>query len=63
LFSGVAGGSSRPERAHELEAWAHSHVPADARRPVVAAVAQIGLNARIRAQAVRDIDAWVAERH
>ncbi|HEY2051261.1 MAG TPA: M1 family metallopeptidase [Caulobacteraceae bacterium] len=63
LFSGVAGGSSRPERARELEAWAHSHVPADARRPVVAAVAQIGLNARIRAQAVRDIDAWVAERH
>jgi aminopeptidase N len=62
LFSAVAGGSAQPQRVAELEAWAHTHAPADARRPIVAATAQIRLNARIRDRAVPDIDGWLAQR-
>jgi aminopeptidase N len=62
LFSEVAGGSAQPQRATQLEAWAHTHAPADARRPVVAAIAQIRLNARIRDRAIPDVDGWLAKR-
>lgn len=46
-------------RVPELKAYAAKHLPAAAARPVEAAVAQIKLNARVRAVQLARIDAWL----
>ena len=56
----IASLSADPSRIADLDAFAAKYVPADARQGVARAEAQIKLNARVRAQAIPDIDAWVA---
>ena len=60
LMPGIASLSSDPARIAELEAYAARAIPADSRQAVTRAEAQIRLNARVRAHAVPDLDAWVA---
>jgi hypothetical protein len=60
VISGIAAGSADPTRIGDIRHYGEQDMPADARRPVDAAVAAIKLNARVRAGALPDIDRWVA---
>ena len=62
LIPGIAGHSARSERIPEIRAWGEKHVPADARRPIEAAIGSIRLNQKVQVQALPDISRWVAER-
>jgi aminopeptidase N len=62
VIPGIAGLSARSERIAQLRAWGEKDMPADARRPVEAAVGAIRLNQKVQAQALPDISRWVAER-
>jgi aminopeptidase N len=58
----IAGGSAEPSRIGDVRHYGEQDMPADARRPVEAAVASIELNERVKAGALRDIDHWIAGR-
>jgi hypothetical protein len=56
----VAANSADPARIVEVRAYGEAAIPPDARRPVEAAVSSIKLNQRVKAQALPDIDRWLA---
>jgi len=60
VVPGIAAGSAEPARVDDIRRYGEQDMPADARRPVIAAIASIKLNARVRAAALPDIDRWVA---
>jgi aminopeptidase N len=62
LIPGVAGLSAREERIAEIRAWGAKNLPADARRPIDAAVGSIRLNQKVQTRALPEISRWVAER-
>ena len=58
----IAAGSAEPTRIDDVRRYGEQDMPADARRPVVAAVASIKLNERVKAAALPEIDRWIASR-
>ena len=62
LASEVARLSARSERITDLEAYVRQHVPAEARKPFLGAVADIRRNQRIVAQVLPEIDRSVGAR-
>jgi aminopeptidase N len=60
VVANVASQSAEPARIADIRAYGEAHIPADARRPIESAVGSIKLNQRVRAQALPDIDRWVA---
>jgi len=62
IVPAIAGMSADPARVADVRRYADQDMPADARRPVDAAVSSIGLNQRVKAGALPDISAWVAAR-
>jgi aminopeptidase N len=56
----IAGNSSDPRRVDQLEAYEEKNVPADARKPFLGAIASIRQNQRIAAQALPQLDTWIA---
>ena len=56
----IAAGSADPTRIDDVRHYGEQDMPADARRPVEAAVASIKLNERVKAGALPDIDHWIA---
>ena len=61
VVSAVAANSADPQRIADIEAYGAAHIPPDARRPIQSAVGSIKLNARVRRDALPDIDRWVAK--
>jgi ERAP1-like C-terminal domain len=59
LASDVARQSAQPTRIPELEAYEQKHVPPEARKPFLGAVADIRRNQRIVASVLPEIDLWV----
>jgi aminopeptidase N len=62
VIPGIAAGSADPTRIDDVRHYGEQDMPADARRPVDAAVASIKLNQRVKAGALPDIDRWIASR-
>jgi aminopeptidase N len=60
VIPAIAAGSSRRTRIDDVRQYGEQDMPADARRPVEAAVASIKLNERVKAGALPDIDHWIA---
>jgi len=60
VVTSIAGGSAEPARIDDVRRYGEQDMPADARRPVEAAVASIKLNERVRSVALPDIDRWIA---
>jgi aminopeptidase N len=58
----IAGLSSDPRRATDLEAFEARSVPADARKPFLAAIASIHQNEHVRADVLPEIDRWIVSR-
>jgi aminopeptidase N len=58
----IAAGSAEPARIDDVRHYGEQDMPADARRPVEAAVASIELNERVKAGALPDIDHWITAR-
>jgi aminopeptidase N len=56
----TARGLSDPDRIPEVQAYIDAHVPADARRPFVGAVAAIRQNHRIATAVLPALDRWIA---
>jgi Peptidase family M1 domain/Peptidase M1 N-terminal domain/ERAP1-like C-terminal domain len=56
----IAAGSAERTRIDDVRHYGDTDMPADARRPVEAAVASIKLNERVKAGALPDIDHWIA---
>ena len=56
----IAAASADPTRIDDVRRYGEQDMPADARRPVDAAVASIKLNERAKADALPDIDHWIA---
>jgi aminopeptidase N len=56
----IAAGSAEPTRIDDVRRYGDQDMPADARRPVEAAVASIELNERVKVGALPDIDHWIA---
>jgi hypothetical protein len=56
----IAADSAEPTRIDDVRDYGEQDMPADARRPVEAAVASIKLNERVKAGALPDIDHWIA---
>jgi hypothetical protein len=56
----IAAGSAERTRIDDVRHYGDADMPADARRPVEAAVASIKLNERVKAGALPDIDHWIA---
>jgi aminopeptidase N len=61
LLPGIAGMSADPARIGDIRRYGERDMPADARRPVVAAASSIRLNQRVKAAALPDITAWLAQ--
>ncbi len=61
LMPAIASASNDQKRAGELENYARRHIPASAQQNVVSAIATIQLNARLRAQRLPEIDAWLGQ--
>ncbi len=61
VISQIAGKSALPARIDDLRRYADGHIAADARQPVEAAVASIGLNKRVRERAIPQINEWIAK--
>jgi len=62
VVTSIAAGSARPTRIDDVRHYGEQDMPADARRPVEAAVASIKLNERVKSGALPDIDRWIASR-
>lgn len=60
LMPAIASASSDVKRAVDLENYAHRHIVASAQQNVVSAVSTIQSNARLRAERLPEIDAWIA---
>jgi hypothetical protein len=60
VISDIAAGSADPTRIDDVRHYGEQDMPADARRPVEAAVTSIKLNERVKAGALPDIDHWIA---
>jgi len=60
LAVAIAGQSSDPQRIADLEAYVAREVPAEARKPSLAAVAAIHQNVRFARQLLPEIDRWIA---
>jgi aminopeptidase N len=58
----IAARSAETTRIDDVRHYGEQDMPADARRPVEAAVASIKLNERVKAGALPDIDRWIASR-
>jgi aminopeptidase N len=56
----IAARSADPTRIDDVRHYGEQDMPADARRPIDAAVASIKLNERVKAGALPDIDHWAA---
>jgi Peptidase family M1 domain/Peptidase M1 N-terminal domain/ERAP1-like C-terminal domain len=56
----IAAGSAERTRIDDVRHYGDADMPADARRPVEAAVASIKLNERVKAGTLPDIDHWIA---
>jgi len=56
----IAAASADPTRIDDVRRYGEQDMPADARRPVDAAVASIKLNERVKANVLPDIDRWIA---
>ena len=56
----VASRSADPQRIKDIEAYEARNVPADARKPFLAAIASIQLNRRIAQSVLPEIDQWIA---
>jgi hypothetical protein len=50
-------------RVREIRDYASAHLPAAAARSVDSAVSEIELNARVRAQVLPQMDAWLGAAH
>ena len=59
VIPGIAAGSADPTRIDDVRRYGEQDMPADARRPIDAAVASIKLNERVKAGALPDIDRWI----
>jgi aminopeptidase N len=59
LASALAGSSAAPGRIPDLEAYESRSVPADSRKPFLAAEAQIRQNQRLVAKVLPELDAWI----
>jgi Peptidase family M1 domain/Peptidase M1 N-terminal domain/ERAP1-like C-terminal domain len=59
VIPGIAAGSADPARIDDVRRYGEQDMPADARRPIDAAVASIKLNERVKAGALPDIDRWI----
>jgi aminopeptidase N len=62
VITGIAAGSADDARITQVRRYGERDMPADARRPVEAAVASIKLNEKVKAAALPDIDRWIAGR-
>jgi hypothetical protein len=60
VVPGIAAGSADPTRIDDVRRYGEQDMPADARRPVDAAVASIKLNEKVKAGALPDIGRWIA---
>jgi aminopeptidase N len=60
LMPSIAGQSSDPMRAADLQSYAGQHIPVSAQQNVVAAIASINLNVKFRAERLPQIDQWVS---
>jgi hypothetical protein len=60
LIPRIAAASADPTRIDDVRHYGEQDMPADARRPVVAAIASIKLNEKVQAGALPDIDRWIA---
>jgi aminopeptidase N len=60
VVTGIAAGSADGARITQVRRYGEQDMPADARRPVEAAVASIKLNEKVKAAALPDIDRWIA---
>ena len=60
IIPGIAAASAEPTRVDDVRHYGEQDMPADARRPVDAAVASIKLNEKVKAGALPDIDRWIA---
>ena len=58
----IAGDSSESQRITDLEAYELRSVPAEARKPFLAAIAAIRRNQRIERDVLPEIDRWIASR-
>jgi len=62
LMPAIAGNSSDPKRAIDLQAYANEHIPSSARQRVVGAIADINMNASFRAKRLPEITRWLADK-
>lgn len=63
LIPAIPETSSDLRRVQEIRDYASAHLPAAAARSVESAAAQIELSARVRAQVLPQIDAWLGTAH
>jgi aminopeptidase N len=61
VIPAIAARSAEPARIEDVRRYGEQDMPADARRPIEAAVDSIKLNQRIRAVALPDLNAWVEQ--
>jgi hypothetical protein len=60
VVTSIAAGSAETTRIDDVRRYGEQDMPADARRPVDAAVASIKLNQRVKSGALPDFDRWIA---
>ena len=60
LAGTIAASSADPRRIADLEAYENRSVPADSRKPLLAAVADIRQNQRFATKVLPELDAWIA---
>jgi len=60
LAIAIAGSSANPQRIADLEAYESRSVPAEARKPFLAATAAIQHNQRFVTQVLPEMDGWIA---
>lgn len=59
LAGSIAGASADPRRIADLEAYEARSVPAEVRKPLLAAVASIRRNERFRSKILPEMDDWI----
>ncbi|MDE1148749.1 MAG: M1 family metallopeptidase [Azospirillaceae bacterium] len=60
FFASVAKRSNDPARVDDLNAYAEAHVPADARKGITQAAAEIAFRAKIADGRLPQVDSWLA---
>jgi hypothetical protein len=61
LAATIAASSADPARIADLQTYASRSVPADSRRPLLAAEAAIRENQRIAARVLPQLNAWIQD--